>query len=488
MVIPEPEPEAPWDPEWAPSMTDQALVQRYMEAGEHRGLGSHQQHPACRRVVLDEYLDGITDGYMREKCEHGEQACDGCDPNWEANESMVGDRTICMAQERTTHGRQDDQGWSNDGDQADPSQRCAKRRREEIGLDGVGSQSSQQDAAMPVEGTGFSHAARRVRDHAWVDRHMPKSQHEGLGIVDDRVGSQSSQQDAAMPVEGVGISDTVSRVRVNAWVDHHMPVQTRQEGLGIVGDRAGSQSSQSRQGLGMINDGDGDAGQSKVQHAAMKQEGSGSGNVEVPHDHPHNQHKQDRLGAVDHQDRGGHSHQRGTRRSEGIGLKDDQDGNHTHHQVSVQHAVQRQEGSGSGNVRVSYGSGHHDISMSAGQTSGDAFRDTGSESSDGASDASGDASSGDDIPHSSSTQPAIPHAMMAQFHQQNQQRSQFHQQFQQQQQAELASEESLAQAMAQWHERFFICHQAGQPDDHELYQCSHEASRTDRVDAAIGGA
>jgi hypothetical protein len=40
----------------------------------------------------------------------------------------------------------------------------------------------------------------------------------------------------------------------------------------------------------------------------------------------------------------------------------------------------------------------------------------------------------------------------------------------------LASEEGLAHAMAQWHERCFICHQAGQPDDHELYQCTQAAS------------
>ncbi|CEL11232.1 hypothetical protein ASPCAL14335 [Aspergillus calidoustus] len=54
-------------------------VQRYMQAG------------GCRRVVLDEYLDGIIDGYERQRCgdapaEAGqeEQACDRCDPGWQA--------------------------------------------------------------------------------------------------------------------------------------------------------------------------------------------------------------------------------------------------------------------------------------------------------------------------------------------------------------------------------------------------------------------
>jgi hypothetical protein len=40
----------------------------------------------------------------------------------------------------------------------------------------------------------------------------------------------------------------------------------------------------------------------------------------------------------------------------------------------------------------------------------------------------------------------------------------------------LASEEGLAHAMAQWHERCFICHQAGRPCGHELYQCTQAAS------------
>jgi superfamily II DNA helicase RecQ len=48
------------------------LVQRYIAGGE------------CRRVVLDEYLDGMVDGYQRQRCgdDHTrpEQACDQCDP------------------------------------------------------------------------------------------------------------------------------------------------------------------------------------------------------------------------------------------------------------------------------------------------------------------------------------------------------------------------------------------------------------------------
>jgi superfamily II DNA helicase RecQ len=52
-------------------------VQRYIHAG------------GCRRVVLDGYLDGIIDGYERRRCrdapeEEEEQACDQCDPGWQA--------------------------------------------------------------------------------------------------------------------------------------------------------------------------------------------------------------------------------------------------------------------------------------------------------------------------------------------------------------------------------------------------------------------
>ena len=40
-------------------------------------------------MVLDEYLDGRVDGYVRQFCgdEHAnKQRCDGCEPDWEAGE------------------------------------------------------------------------------------------------------------------------------------------------------------------------------------------------------------------------------------------------------------------------------------------------------------------------------------------------------------------------------------------------------------------
>jgi superfamily II DNA helicase RecQ len=53
------------------------LVQRYMAGG------------GCRRVVLDEYLDRMVDGYQRQRCGDAgaeEQACDQCNPSWQAEE------------------------------------------------------------------------------------------------------------------------------------------------------------------------------------------------------------------------------------------------------------------------------------------------------------------------------------------------------------------------------------------------------------------
>ncbi|MGH3848179.1 MAG: DEAD/DEAH box helicase, partial [Pseudonocardiaceae bacterium] len=61
------------------------LVRRYIMAGDQ-----------CRRAVLDRYLDGATDGYIRGQCgDHDrafgvvEQRCDQCDPDWEAAESVI---------------------------------------------------------------------------------------------------------------------------------------------------------------------------------------------------------------------------------------------------------------------------------------------------------------------------------------------------------------------------------------------------------------
>jgi superfamily II DNA or RNA helicase len=62
------------------------LVRRYMMASA----------PGCRRRVLDDYLDGPIDGYERQQCSDqdgpsgsAEQRCDGCDPDWEATESIA---------------------------------------------------------------------------------------------------------------------------------------------------------------------------------------------------------------------------------------------------------------------------------------------------------------------------------------------------------------------------------------------------------------
>ncbi|PKX88401.1 uncharacterized protein P174DRAFT_426094 [Aspergillus novofumigatus IBT 16806] len=54
---------------------DQERVAEYM--GVVEGIG-------CRRVVLDQYLDGVVDRYQQRYCQDAdprEQICDGCNPN-----------------------------------------------------------------------------------------------------------------------------------------------------------------------------------------------------------------------------------------------------------------------------------------------------------------------------------------------------------------------------------------------------------------------
>jgi hypothetical protein len=89
MIIPMTEPPPPWDPTQGPSEEDQALVQQYID-GEatvrDHDIGTPQP-PACRRVVLDRYLDGSVDGYIRVQCEASEARCDQCQPDWELERS-----------------------------------------------------------------------------------------------------------------------------------------------------------------------------------------------------------------------------------------------------------------------------------------------------------------------------------------------------------------------------------------------------------------
>ncbi|EDN04941.1 conserved hypothetical protein [Histoplasma mississippiense (nom. inval.)] len=77
-----------WSRKDAPSLLDQKLVERYMQAG---GEGGDEPMARCRRVVLDRYLDGEVEGYMRRHCgdrHTGESQCDGCDAEWEAREAV----------------------------------------------------------------------------------------------------------------------------------------------------------------------------------------------------------------------------------------------------------------------------------------------------------------------------------------------------------------------------------------------------------------
>jgi superfamily II DNA helicase RecQ len=89
VIIPKPEPEASWDPEKAPSLADQGLVQRYLDvADQMRADGA----PRCRRVVLDEYFDGVLDGYVRRHCRDNnaeESPCDACCPDWLSIDSIM---------------------------------------------------------------------------------------------------------------------------------------------------------------------------------------------------------------------------------------------------------------------------------------------------------------------------------------------------------------------------------------------------------------
>jgi superfamily II DNA helicase RecQ len=89
VIIPNPEPEASWDPEKTPSLADQGLVQRYLDvANQMRADGA----PRCRRVVLDEYFDGVLDGYIRRHCRDNnaeESPCDACCPDWLSIDSIM---------------------------------------------------------------------------------------------------------------------------------------------------------------------------------------------------------------------------------------------------------------------------------------------------------------------------------------------------------------------------------------------------------------
>jgi hypothetical protein len=87
----------PWIEEKVESILDQDRVRQFMDAGR-----DHEDAPVarCRRVVLDGYLDGVVDGYVRQCC-HDEDVpgvakaeqeigYDGCYPKWEADEPCIG--------------------------------------------------------------------------------------------------------------------------------------------------------------------------------------------------------------------------------------------------------------------------------------------------------------------------------------------------------------------------------------------------------------
>jgi superfamily II DNA helicase RecQ len=73
LVLPELEPPVPWDPDQAPLVEDQALVQRYLHVVSDPGVLEPGGTP-YRYVVLDGYLDGEIGGYHRQYCEDTDAA------------------------------------------------------------------------------------------------------------------------------------------------------------------------------------------------------------------------------------------------------------------------------------------------------------------------------------------------------------------------------------------------------------------------------
>ncbi|KAN0083303.1 hypothetical protein V8E54_002391 [Elaphomyces granulatus] len=62
-------------------LDDQALVQRYLDVAHQIRADGAQR---CRSVVVDEYFDGVMDGYVRRYCRDDnaeEMPCDACCPD-----------------------------------------------------------------------------------------------------------------------------------------------------------------------------------------------------------------------------------------------------------------------------------------------------------------------------------------------------------------------------------------------------------------------
>jgi hypothetical protein len=101
-------------PAWMPeSAEEQQRVQQYMLPLDAGG--------GCRRVILDEYLDG----HVRPGCTDDESACDGCDRGWYPRETDIGDEM----ESSTPDGHTRVPRVQTSGEES-PSERSRERSRE----------------------------------------------------------------------------------------------------------------------------------------------------------------------------------------------------------------------------------------------------------------------------------------------------------------------------------------------------------------------
>ena len=81
-------------PKWDPIHEDPVKAQ-----AEQGRLDRYIYPDCCRRVILDEYLDGHQRQYCGESDET-EQRCDRCDKHWQANEEVVSETASEVESER----------------------------------------------------------------------------------------------------------------------------------------------------------------------------------------------------------------------------------------------------------------------------------------------------------------------------------------------------------------------------------------------------
>ena len=176
-------------------------------AAEHQRVIQYMESAVtgCRRVALDGYLDGVVDGYERQRCgDSGAEApCDGCRPDWGDREAQEEEAQEAQGVQQARKAR-DQEGQEAHEAQIAQDARKARRPRDHEAQEAQGARKARQPRDREAHKGHEGQKAQKVRvaqeDHeSQEEQEEPEAQEaqrgrKARGTRSPTVSSSSSSE------------------------------------------------------------------------------------------------------------------------------------------------------------------------------------------------------------------------------------------------------------------------------------------------------